>query len=81
MYIMNENAYIFNCKDESPRDLMILTIMNNMFHKYILFHQDYMLPSHYTTLQKFGIISVSWSTRGNTATQMTIFSRLPHRIF
>ena len=27
----------------------------------------------YTALQKFGITLASWSTRGNTATQMTIF--------
>ena len=35
----------------------------------------------YIALQKFGITLVSWSTRGNTATQMTIFSRISHRIF
>ena len=35
----------------------------------------------YTALQKFGITLVIWSTRGNTATQMTIFSRISHRIF
>ena len=30
----------------------------------------------YTALQKFGITLASWSTRGNTATQMTISSRI-----
>ena len=29
----------------------------------------------YTALQKFGITLASWSTRGNTATQMNIFFR------
>ena len=32
----------------------------------------------YTALQKFGITLVSWATRGNIATQMTIFSRISH---
>ena len=35
----------------------------------------------YTALQTFGITLVSWLTRGNTATQMTICSRISHRIF
>ena len=35
----------------------------------------------YTALQKFGITLVSWSTRGNIATLMIIFSRISHRIF
>ena len=42
---------------------------------------DLVTFNEYTALQKFGITLVSWSTRGNTPTQMTIFSRISHRIF
>ena len=35
----------------------------------------------YTALQKFGITLVSRSTRGNTATQRTIYSRIWHGMF
>ena len=37
-----------------------------------------LLLTIYTALQKFGITLVGWATRGNTATQMTIFSRISH---
>ena len=33
---------------------------------------------NYTALQKFGLTLASWSTRGNTATQMTIFFQEYH---
>ena len=42
----------------------------------------FVITETYTDLQKFDITLVSWSARGNTATQMTIFfSRISHRIF
>ena len=45
-----------------------------------LYHYE-KVESIYTALQKFGITLVSWSTHDNTAAQMTIFSRISHRIF
>ena len=35
----------------------------------------------YTAHQKFGITSVNWSTCGDTATQMSISSKILHGIF
>ena len=42
-------------------------------------HEDH--SNIYTALQKFGITSVSWSTCGDTATQMSISSKLLHGLF
>ena len=35
----------------------------------------------YTALQKFGTTLVNWSARGNTATHMSISSRILHGLF
>ena len=45
------------------------------------FAHYHFINTMYTALQKFGIILASWSTRGNTTTQMTTVSRISHRIF
>ena len=55
--------------------------INVLTHYHIWTHFDTFGVIMYTAQQKFGITLVSWSTRGNTATQMTIYSRIWHRIF
>ena len=61
--------------------LPFIWIFPDEYKQHVVTPDSFHTAMNYTALQKFGITLVSWSTRSNTATLMTIFSRISHRIF